>query len=124
MAITMKHDEENAAAMEAEAAAATPIDAAIPATADKSNPTAGAAAVPSASSAEPPSLEDLNISEGNTTAATYATSQSDVPTQQQRPKGVSTRLAITDRAEEEARMEAAGVTEEEKSLREKMATKA
>ncbi|TKA62307.1 hypothetical protein B0A49_11177 [Cryomyces minteri] len=36
-----------------------------------------------------------------------------------RPKGVPTRLAISDRTEEEARLDAAGVTEHEKELRQK-----
>lgn len=41
----------------------------------------------------------------------------------ERPKGVPTRLAITDRAEEEARLSTAGVSDEEKALREKQRKK-
>ncbi|GAB7353687.1 hypothetical protein MBLNU459_g4093t1 [Dothideomycetes sp. NU459] len=103
MEITMRHDEENEKAAEADETA-TPVEGAP---ADKHTTTATAATAEPASVAEPPSVDDLHITDNDTTAT------------QQRPKGVPTRLAITDRAEEEARMEAAGVTEEEKSLRAK-----
>lgn len=113
MEITMRHDEENEKAAEVDGVQTTAEGVAIEkdATTGATTATPVSAAQP-ASAAEAPSVEDLHISEKNTAA-------DDVSATQQRPKGVSTRLAITDRAEEEARMEAAGVTEEEKTLRAK-----
>ncbi|TIA28405.1 DnaJ-domain-containing protein [Aureobasidium pullulans] len=101
MEITMRHEEENAAAeAEAEAAAATVDEK--KASMEKSH--AGAAADLKEG------MDKMNLSEEAPAPPAYS---------QDRPKGVPTRLALTDRAEEEARMEAAGVTEAEKSLRAK-----
>lgn len=126
MDITMKEMEEEEAAAQAAAAAeaaekgenpdATPAAAgsatdattgATPAAA----PAAAAAAAPEKPFAEPVADEKL--------AADATPSPSASGTSTPRPKGVPTRLAIMDRSEEEARMDAAGVSEKEKELRAK-----
>jgi len=136
MEISMRHEEENAAKEEQETAtvtgttageassASTDAKAASVNTASTSTDTKTTASdaksfATGTTAAEPPSVENLNIREEKTTAAS--------PTyESERPKGVSTRLAITDSssaAEQEARDNAAGVTEEEKALRQKQKKK-
>lgn len=135
MEITMRHDEENAKVdqevEEAAAQAAAVGGEATPASASATTDGA-AAATPATDPASTTStnaaaatvadeLDNMHIHEK--TAAADATSPpadaASTPYSQDRPQGVPTRLAITDRAEEEARMEAAGISEEEKQLREK-----
>jgi hypothetical protein len=104
MEIAARHEEENAAVeAETDAAAAAVDEKKKEATVDSStNKQAHVADLQEG-------MDKLNLS-SETPAPSYS---------QERPKGVPTRLALTDRAEEEARMEAAGVTEAEKSLRAK-----
>lgn len=118
MEITMRHDEENAKAeAEVEEAAAQASVAGVDISGkNTTEPAVDAAGKDSATAATvEEDMEHLNLHE-KTASSTSGTS---TPYSQEAPKGVPTRLAITDRAEEEARMEAAGVTEEEKQLREK-----
>ncbi|KAI4716300.1 DnaJ-domain-containing protein [Aureobasidium sp. EXF-10727] len=109
MEITMRHEEENAAAeAEAEAAAATVDEK--KASLDKTVHESAAQSHAGAAADLKDGMDKMNLSEEEPAPPAYS---------QDRPKGVPTRLALTDRAEEEARMEAAGVTEAEKSLRAK-----
>lgn len=118
MEITMRHDEENAKAeAEVEEAAATAGAAGVDVKSENTTAPAAQAAGDSATAATvSEDMENMHLHEKNAAAAETSTSSTYA---QEPPKGVSTRLAITDRAEEDARMEAAGVTEEEKQLREK-----
>ncbi|KAH0073780.1 DnaJ-domain-containing protein, partial [Aureobasidium melanogenum] len=109
MEITMRHEEENAAA-EAEAEAAAAAVDEKKASMDKATHEAAAQSHAGAAADLKDGMEKMNLSEEEPAPPAYS---------QERPKGVPTRLALTDRAEEEARMEAAGVTEAEKSLRAK-----
>lgn len=111
MEITMRHEEENAA-LEAEAEAAAAAVDEKKASMDKQQHLDAAQSHAGAAADLKDGVDKLNLSEEQESPSTPTYSQ-------ERPKGVPTRLAITDRAEEEARMEAAGVTEEEKSLRAK-----
>jgi len=109
MEITMRHEEENAAAeAEAEAAAATVDEK--KASMEKVTHESAAQSHAGAAADLKAGMDKMNLSEEAPAPPAYS---------QDRPKGVPTRLALTDRAEEEARMEAAGVTEAEKSLRAK-----
>lgn len=111
MEITMRHEEENAAVEAEEAAAAAAVDE-KKASMEKNTQEAAAQSHAGAAADLSEGVDKMNFSEEKQEKQEAAYSQD-------RPKGVPTRLAITDRAEEEARMEAAGVTEEEKSLRAK-----
>ncbi|KAL1305240.1 hypothetical protein AAFC00_002155 [Neodothiora populina] len=123
MEITMRHDEENAkiehemeeAAMEAGAAG---VDVGMDNTAI---PAASAAGDRAAAASVSEDMENMHLHEKGAAAAAASETDSgtSTPYSSEKPTGVPTRLAITDRAEEEARMEAAGVSEEEKQLREK-----
>lgn len=138
MDITMKEMEEEEAAAAAAAAAeaeasgekadATPgaagadAGATPAAAAAAADTTAGAtpAAAPAAAVPEKPIVEDEKPAPAGAAAAGVATpSPSASGTSTPRPSGVPTRLAIMDRSEEEARMDAAGVSEKEKELRAK-----
>jgi len=137
MEISQRHEEENATKEEQEAAAVTGATAAEssstgaktvqPDTARTASTSTDAKTTTSdarsfatgTTAAEPPSVETLNINDEKTKAAS-------APYETERPKGVSTRLAITDSssvAEQDARDNAAGVTEEEKALRQKQKKK-
>ena len=119
MEISMRHDEEN----QRETADAQAAAAATTAESEAAG-TEKATTARATSSTEPPSMDSLHVNDEKVSAATG--SATSTPATQQRPKGVSTRLAITDStavtadsAEQEARDQAAGMTEEEKSLRQK-----
>lgn len=101
MEISMREEEEAAA----EVAAATEHAAA-----KEDVSSGGGSAVPAGASGEHTS--EIPIRESNTTAGASGTSTP-------RPQGVPTRLAITDKTEEDAAATAAGMTEDEKKLREK-----
>ena len=115
MEITMRHDEENAKQQEAATAAAAAA-AAANADAKSTERTSSTTETKSTTATdETPSVEGLNISEEKST-------RTPSPYEGAQPRGVPTRLAITDsssNAEQDARDQAAGVTEEEKALRQK-----
>lgn len=110
MEISMRHDEENARQEQENATVAG---------ASEHKPTEGAATTEGAKTAtaeEVPNVEKLNIHDG----ANERTAPPQYDTE--RPRGIPTRLAITDSssvAEQEARDTAAGMTDEEKALRQK-----
>ncbi|GAM89445.1 hypothetical protein ANO11243_074830 [Dothideomycetidae sp. 11243] len=109
MEMAQRHEDENAALNEQPEAATISGDT----KAGHASP-----ATSTATSPQPPNLENLHISEDHKGARS--------PSPAERPKGVSTRLAIQDRshidtasAEQAARDSAAGVTAEEAQLRQK-----
>ncbi|KAF1345561.1 X-domain of DnaJ-containing-domain-containing protein [Delphinella strobiligena] len=126
MEITMRHDEENAKVDEEMAAAAQDAGAAG-VNVHHDNTTGPAvdalgAEKPAAAAFVADDMEHLNLHEKSEYGAAEgkkSSSGASTPYSQERPQGQPARLAITDRAEEEAQMQAAGVTEEEKQLREK-----
>lgn len=120
MEITMRHDEENAKVdTEVEEAAASAGAAGVDVKSENTTVPAAEAAGDSATAATvSDEMENMHLHEKTAAAATTETSAT-TPQAHEPSRGVPTRLAITDRAEEDARMEAAGVTEEEKQLREK-----
>ncbi|KAB2571773.1 Heat shock protein DnaJ [Lasiodiplodia theobromae] len=126
MDITMKEMEEEEAA--AAAAAASEQEAAEAAgTAPGGETTTAAAGATTAGAAAPAPEKHASADEDVPAAAATAPgaaadatpSPSASGTSTPRPKGVPTRLAIMDRSEEQARMDAAGVSEKEKELRAK-----
>jgi X-domain of DnaJ-containing len=130
MDITMRQQEEEAAAAEAAAAAeeskkASAEPASDASAASSSHPTADTASSAKAGSASyvPPVAETLHTELPTRPAA--STSPSPSGTSTPRPGGVPTRLAIehADSDEHLTASEAAGMTEEEKSLREKQKKK-
>ena len=112
MEITMRHEEENAA-LQAEAEAAAANIEEKKASMDKTVHESTAQSHAGAAADLKDGMEKMNLSEEDSTPPPPPSYSQD------RPKGVPTRLALTERAEEEARMEAAGVTEAEKTLRAK-----
>ncbi|KAL1645251.1 DnaJ-like protein [Diplodia intermedia] len=142
MDITMKEMEEEEAAAAAAAAAeqeaaetgAAGTTAAADSTAGETT-AAGAATAGTAPAAAAPAPEKQASAEEEADAAVHGAaaapgataggvadatpSPSASGTSTPRPKGVPTRLAIMDKSEEEARMDAAGVSEKEKELRAK-----
>jgi len=63
---------------------------------------------------------DISAASSSTTLPTHTSSASTAnPYSQDRPKGISTKLALMERSEEEARQTTAGVSQEEKDLRAK-----
>ncbi|KAK8237945.1 DnaJ domain protein [Phyllosticta capitalensis] len=118
MDITMKEMEEEE---QAAAAAGTPNESEKAAEATPSTSTAEAAPAPGVTT-EHPSAEKPTATE---TPSTTATSAEDVPspapsgTSTPRPKGIPMRPAIMDKSEEDARLDAAGVSQQEKELRAK-----
>lgn len=126
MDITMKEMEEEeaaaaaAAAAEAEggeAPAGEKAEATPGASADATAGAAPAGATPAAAAAPEKAFAELSVDDEKTTDAAPSPAASGTSTP--RPKGVPTRLAIMDKSEEEARMDAAGVSEKEKELRAK-----
>lgn len=129
MDITMKEMEEEEAA--AAAAAASEQEAAEAAGTAPGGETAAAAGATTAGAAAPAPEKHASAEEDVPAAAAAAPaaapgaaadatpSPSASGTSTPRPKGVPTRLAIMDRSEEQARMDAAGVSEKEKELRAK-----
>lgn len=128
MDITMKEMEEEEAA--AAAAAASEQEAAEAAgTAPGGETTAAAGGATTAGAAAPAPEKHASAEEDAPPAAAAAAAPSAAAdatpspsasgTSTPRPKGVPTRLAIMDRSEEQARMDAAGVSEKEKELRAK-----
>ncbi|KAK0638253.1 putative J domain-containing protein C3E7.11c [Lasiodiplodia hormozganensis] len=127
MDITMKEMEEEEAA--AAAAAASEQEAAEAAGTAPGGETTAAAAGATTAGAAAAAPEKHASADEDVPAAAAATapgaaadatpSPSASGTSTPRPKGVPTRLAIMDRSEEQARMDAAGVSEKEKELRAK-----
>lgn len=123
MEMTMRHDEENAKAeAEVDEAAQQAHLAGVDVKDENTTVPATEAAASGGDKSAAATVEDemdkLNLKEDKTTTAS-STSGTSTPYSSEKPTGVPTRLALTDRAEEDARLEAAGVTEEEKQLREK-----
>lgn len=113
MEITMKEMEE-----EGHTPAEAAMNAEIKGQEATAQSTYGAPPPPSvAVEQEIPPLEKLNLDPEKRAETAEPPSESGTSTP--RPKGVPTRLAITDRTEEEAQMQAAGMTEEEKKLQQK-----
>ena len=111
MEISMRHDEENSRDEQQASAGSTAT------TGTDSTKTATSE---STTSPQPPPMDNLNISQDQN-----PTTDARMPSPA-RPKGVPTRLALTDSttvqantAEQEARNNAAGMSEQEKSLRQK-----
>jgi hypothetical protein len=112
-----QEQEAAAAAAEATAASGTTAAGTTPGTAATAGvPPVSAQAVPDVEAAQSPATAaTTEIPIRNTKPATTAgTSASSA-----RPAGIPTRLALTERAEEDAAATAAGMTDEEKKLREK-----
>ncbi|WPG97673.1 Hypothetical protein R9X50_00045300 [Acrodontium crateriforme] len=116
MEISMKEEEQEAAAAAAEAAAVDSEAKAGTEPGPAGAPTGGAGTtVPSATAETVPETAGgatFDIPVRDTKPPTSGTSTP-------RPAGIPTRLALTDKTEEEAAATAAGMTEEEKRLREK-----
>lgn len=120
MEITMKDAEEQEAAAEsaegeAEKAEATKEKADGTTAAPTPETVATAETTAEAQAATTGATQEIPVRDSQ--PATTAGTTQERP--QERPQGVPTRLAITDRAEEDAAATAAGMTEEEKNLREK-----
>lgn len=122
MEISMREEEEQAAAA---AAAADPEAASAAGASPEGAATSSTPVVPSAASAEA-----TTESEKPATTAAGVGATAEIPLREKpaasasgtstpRPQGVPTRLAITDKTEEDAAATAAGMTEDEKKLREK-----
>jgi curved DNA-binding protein CbpA len=104
MEISTKEAEEAEKAEEAAAAADTLA----------AEQTGSADAAEKAAAAKPAAATAEEVPDKTTTAGA-----ADIPVRESKPQGVPTRLAITDRTEEEAAATAAGMTDKEKELREK-----
>ncbi|KAK7553576.1 DnaJ domain protein [Phyllosticta citricarpa] len=121
MDITMKEMEEEQAA----AAAGASNESEKAAEATQSTSTAEAAPAPGVTTEHPSAEKSTSTEAPSATAATTTTTTEDAPspatsgTSTPRPKGIPMRPAIMDRSEEDARMEAAGVSQQEKELRAK-----
>ncbi|KAK7518700.1 DnaJ domain protein [Phyllosticta citriasiana] len=121
MDITMKEMEEEQAA----AAAGASNESEKAAEATQSTSTAEAAPAPGVTTEHPSAEKSTSTEAPSVTAATTTTTTEDAPspatsgTSTPRPKGIPMRPAIMDRSEEDARMEAAGVSQQEKELRAK-----
>jgi hypothetical protein len=123
MEISMREADEQAqeqataeAAATAAAADTTAAGAASGTSATPDVPPVSAQAVPDAEAAQPqPAAASHEIPIRETKPVQPAGSGTSTP----RPAGIPTRLALTERAEEDAAATAAGMTEEEKKLREK-----
>lgn len=113
---TQEMEAEQAAAAQAEADGQPPKDPAAATTAGASEGAAGTkpATAPTAATAE-----TVPEAAGATHDIPVRDSQPVSGASTPRPQGMPTRLALTDKTEEEAAATAAGMTEEEKALREK-----
>lgn len=112
MEITTKEmEEEEAQAQQAEAEGKAPTAAQEAGHTTTAPPPAAAEAVPEEKPAAAGATQEIPIRDSQPAPSSGTSTP--------RPQGVPTRLAITDKTEEEAAANAAGMTEEEKKLREK-----